>query len=121
MKPGVAFFLTLRFTGVHIWTDLEAEPVVPVVFVVNVAVLSWVTQVPGVPVTVCEGVMRALGDGFLKIGQDVTERRKAEEKLRESEERLRVALSAGEMGTWLWRIPQDERRGSCPGFPLSRG
>ncbi|HEX4611272.1 MAG TPA: PAS domain S-box protein, partial [Urbifossiella sp.] len=35
--------------------------------------------------------------------------RASEERLRESEERLRVALAAGQMGTWLWRIPQDEQ------------
>src|SRR5208282_1699054 len=36
-------------------------------------------------------------------------RKRAEEAMRESEGRLRVALSAGGMGTWLWRIPQDEQ------------
>lgn len=56
-----------------------------------------------------EGVMRAFGHGFLKVGHDVTERRRADERLRENEERLRVALAAGEMGTWLRRIPQDEQ------------
>ena len=35
---------------------------------------------------------------------DITEHRIAEETLRESEERLRLALDAGRMGSWEWRI-----------------
>src|SRR4051812_8112528 len=39
---------------------------------------------------------------------DITERKRIEAALRESEERLRLALSAGEMGTWQYRIATDE-------------
>src|SRR5262249_47988195 len=36
---------------------------------------------------------------------DITQRQRAEEKLRESEERWRLALSAGDMGVWEWDLP----------------
>jgi PAS domain S-box-containing protein len=36
-------------------------------------------------------------------------RKQAEGALRESEERLRVALAAGAMGTWQYRVSQDEQ------------
>lgn len=39
---------------------------------------------------------------------DVTERRAAEEALRESEERVRVATEATEIGTWEWFLETDE-------------
>ncbi len=44
-----------------------------------------------------------------KVLRDYTEAKMAGDALRESEGRLRVALGAAEMGTWLWRIPQDEQ------------
>ena len=54
-----------------------------------------------------EGSTRALRDpdgtlqGFLKIGQDVTERRLAEERLRESEERFRQFAEASSDLIWI--------------------
>lgn len=40
--------------------------------------------------------------------RDVTGRGRAEEALRSSEERLRMAVEAAEMGTWFWNIERDE-------------
>jgi PAS domain S-box-containing protein len=61
------------------------------------------------------GVMTLLRDGSgearacAKVMRDQTEAKLAADALRESESRLRVALDAAEMGTWLWRIPTDEQ------------
>ncbi|HUR39772.1 MAG TPA: PAS domain S-box protein [Verrucomicrobiae bacterium] len=38
------------------------------------------------------------------VHDDVTARRRAEDALRESEERLRLALDAGQMGVWDWNV-----------------
>ncbi len=42
---------------------------------------------------------RIIWHGFI---QDITERKRAEQALRENEERLRLALAGGHMGTWEW-------------------
>jgi PAS domain S-box-containing protein len=39
---------------------------------------------------------------FIGAAVDITERKHAEERLQASEERLRLALAAGQMGTWEW-------------------
>ncbi|AUX44509.1 hypothetical protein SOCE26_059730 [Sorangium cellulosum] len=64
----------------------------------------------------CSGVITPLKDehgnlrGFAKVVRDYTDRHMAELSLRESEERLRVALDAAKMGTWLWQVVPDRQR-----------
>lgn len=51
------------------------------------------------------------GDEFVHsrcFTRDVTDKRRAEASLRESEERLRLALDAGRMGNWAWNIDSGE-------------
>jgi two-component system, cell cycle sensor histidine kinase and response regulator CckA len=43
--------------------------------------------------------------GFSKVFRDLTEERETQARLRDSEERLRLALRAARMGTWRWHLP----------------
>jgi len=55
------------------------------------------------PIRNAQGVIT----GISKIARDITQQKKSEIALKESEERLRLALEAGKIGVWDWNIPQD--------------
>ena len=58
-------------------------------------------HVPGLGIWV-ESHLYPTEQGFVSVSRDISDRKRAELALRESEERLRLALEAGQMGTWDW-------------------
>jgi PAS domain S-box-containing protein len=60
------------------------------------------------------------GEPFRLLGtaRDVTERRRAEEDLRESEAQLRLSLEAAEAGIWSWNLSTNQLHWSSEAFVL---
>jgi PAS domain S-box-containing protein len=60
-----------------------------------------------------EGILSAIRDsagaitGFAKVTRDTTREREMQKALRDSRQRLRVALNAARMGTWYWDVRSD--------------
>jgi len=46
--------------------------------------------------------------GMISSGEDITGARAVEKAARESDQRLRMALSAAKMGSWRWQVDTDE-------------
>ncbi len=62
-----------------------------------------VTSMSTSPLYAADGSFR----GALAIVRDVSEERRAEQALRDSEDRLHLALSAARMGTWEWLVHEN--------------
>ncbi len=53
-----------------------------------------------------------LPNRHLAVLRDITDRKQVEENLRQSEEQLRLALEAAQMGTWQWNVLTNQVTGS---------
>jgi PAS domain S-box-containing protein len=73
-----------------------------------------VLETNGVPVRDAQGNLA----GYRGIGRDITDRKRAEEALRESEERLHRAMESGKVGVWEWEVGTDNVQWSQGVYPL---
>jgi PAS domain S-box-containing protein len=74
----------------------------------NPSVVQYVLPIQGEERTYQARVVRCDGDKRLSIVQDVTERTRAEERLRDSERRYALATSAARVGVWDWDLQTNQ-------------
>ena len=72
------------------------------------AIASWSTVVALVYVVPQALHLPGLAALNAELSSEIEERKRTEQALRESEERLRIALAAGRMGTWEWDVSTGE-------------
>ncbi|OFW02640.1 MAG: hypothetical protein A3I61_11030 [Acidobacteria bacterium RIFCSPLOWO2_02_FULL_68_18] len=76
---------------------------------VQASTSEWRARRKDGSVFIAEAVATRLSDGrFQTFARDVTERRRVESALRESEDRLRRAARAGRVGLWDWDLPTNK-------------
>ena len=72
------------------------------------AVVSWATVIALFQIIPSALHLPGLASLNATLSSEIEERKRTEQALRESEERLRIALAAGRMGTWEWDVSTGE-------------